>query len=126
MDVRRVSLGADETAKVFMDYYRRREVFGLFLSSGVCGNADATMEKLNGTARLLRGKYGFRGFIHLKVIPGASDAAIEEAVSLASNVSRRAARGAAMSPVSMKNWVTLSASDFRAPRSWPRSERPAR
>ena len=87
MDARRVSLSAEETASFFLDYYRRKKVFGLFLSSGVCGNADATMERLNGVARLLRRKHKFRGLIHLKVIPGASDAAVEEAVSLASNVS---------------------------------------
>jgi predicted DNA-binding helix-hairpin-helix protein len=45
------------------------------------------MERLNAVAGLLRKKYGFRGYIHLKIIPGASDAAIEEAVSLASTVS---------------------------------------
>jgi predicted DNA-binding helix-hairpin-helix protein len=45
------------------------------------------MERLNAVARLLRKKYRFRGYIHLKIIPGASDAAIEEAVSLASAVS---------------------------------------
>ena len=87
MDVRRCSLSAEETAKVFMDYYGQREVFGLFLSSGVVGSPDATMERLNGTARILRKKYRFRGYIHLKIIPGASDAAIEEAVSLSSAVS---------------------------------------
>ncbi len=86
-NVRRCSLGAEETANVFLDYYNRRKVFGLFLSSGVCGSADATMEKLNRVARLLRQKHHFRGYIHLKVIPGASDAAIEDAVSLASAVS---------------------------------------
>ncbi len=86
-NLRRCSLGAEETAKVFLDYYNKREVFGLFLSSGVCGSADATMEKLNQIARLLRGKFRFRGYIHLKVIPGASDAAIEDAVSLATAVS---------------------------------------
>jgi len=87
MDVRRCSLGAEETAKVFLDYYERRKVFGLFLSSGVLGSADATMDRLNTTASILRKKYEFRGYIHLKIIPGASDAAIEEAVSLASTVS---------------------------------------
>jgi len=86
-DIRRCSLGPEETAKVFLDYYERRKVFGLFLSSGVCGSADATMERLNGVARLLRKKHGFKGYIHLKVIPGASDAAIEEAVCLANAVS---------------------------------------
>ena len=86
-DIRRCSLGAEETARVFLDYYRQKKVFGLFLSSGVIGSPDATMDRLTTTARLLRRKHGFKGYIHLKVIPGASDAAIEEAVSLASAVS---------------------------------------
>jgi predicted DNA-binding helix-hairpin-helix protein len=87
MDVRRCSLGPEETAKVFWDYYNRRKVFGLFLSSGVLASPDATMDRLNATAHILRRKYRFKGYIHLKVIPGASDAAIEQAVSLASAVS---------------------------------------
>ena len=86
-DVRRCTLSPDETARVFLDYYNQREVFGLFLSSGVLGTPDATMERLNSTAGLLRKTYGYRGYIHLKIIPGASAAAIEEAVSLASTVS---------------------------------------
>ena len=80
MDVRRVSLAPEETAKVFLDYLNQRKVFGLFLSSGVTGSADTTMDKLNGVARLLRRKHRFKGYIHLKIIPGASDAAVEEAV----------------------------------------------
>ena len=86
-DIRRCSLGVEETASVFLDYYSRRKVYGLFLSSGVVGSPDATMDRLNGVAKLLRRKHKFKGYIHLKVIPGASDAAIEEAVSLASAVS---------------------------------------
>jgi predicted DNA-binding helix-hairpin-helix protein len=86
-DIRRCSLKPQETAEVFMDYYNRRKVFGLFLSSGMLGSADTTMDRLNSTAKILRKKFGFRGYIHLKIIPGASDAAIEEAVSLASAVS---------------------------------------
>jgi predicted DNA-binding helix-hairpin-helix protein len=86
-DIRRCSLGPAETAEVFLDYYNRKKVFGLFLSSGVAGSADATMERLNATAKILRKKHNYRGYIHLKIIPGASAAAIEEAVSLASAVS---------------------------------------
>ena len=86
-DIRRCSLGVEETANVFLDYFSRRKVHGLFLSSGVIGSADTTMDRLNGVAKLLRGKHKFKGYIHLKVIPGAADAAIEEAVSLASAVS---------------------------------------
>ena len=86
-DIRRCSLTPEETAKVFLDYYNQREVSGLFLSSAVCGSADTTMDRLNTTAELLRKKHGYRGYIHLKIIPGSSDAAIEEALSLASTVS---------------------------------------
>jgi len=87
MDIRRCSLGPDETARVFLDYHHQGKVFGLFLSSGVLGSPDATMDRLNATAHILRKKYQFKGYIHLKVIPGASGAAIEQAVSLASAVS---------------------------------------
>ena len=86
-DVRRCTLSEEETVNTFLDYFNRREVFGLFLSSGVLGTPDATMERLNRIARILRYKRGFRGYIHLKVIPGASANAIEEAVSLSTAVS---------------------------------------
>lgn len=85
--VPRCSLAPEETAKIFLDYYHRRKVAGLFLSSGVCRSPDATMDSLNTTAKILRQKHKFKGYIHLKIIPGASPAAVEEAVSLASMVS---------------------------------------
>ncbi len=86
-DAARCTLAAEEVACVFMDYVRRRQVFGLFLSSGVVRCADHTMDRLIAVAELLRHTHRYRGYIHLKVIPGASDAAIEKAVSLASAVS---------------------------------------
>src|SRR3990172_9469930 len=86
-DTRRCTLKPEEAASVFMGYLKRREVSGLFLSSGVMGTPDYTMGKINAVARLLRYKHHFRGYIHLKVIPGASDAAIEDSLSLASAVS---------------------------------------
>ncbi len=86
-DIRRCSLSPEETVTTFLDYLNRRKVFGLFLTSGVIGTPDATMDRLNTTARLLRRRHQFKGYIHLKIIPGASRAAIDEAVSLASAVS---------------------------------------
>jgi len=86
-DVRRCTLGEEETVNTFLDYFNRGEVFGLFLTSGVLGTPDATMERLNRVAKILRYKRRFKGYIHLKVIPGASANAIEEAVSLSSAVS---------------------------------------
>jgi predicted DNA-binding helix-hairpin-helix protein len=86
-NVRRCTLSPEEVARTFMEYFIRRKVFGLFLSSAVINNPDFTMDKINAVARLLRYKHHFRGYIHLKIIPGASDAAIEDAMSLSTAVS---------------------------------------
>ncbi len=86
-DVRRCTLQPEETANIFMEYLRKKKVFGLFLSSGVIGTPDNTMDRINAVARILRYKHEFKGYIHLKIIPGASDAAIEDSFSLASAVS---------------------------------------
>jgi predicted DNA-binding helix-hairpin-helix protein len=86
-NVRRCTLKPEEVASAFMEYHRRKRVFGLFLSSGVIGTPDNTMDRINAVARLLRYRHGFRGYIHLKIIPGASEAAIEDSLSLATAVS---------------------------------------
>lgn len=86
-DSQRCTLSREEIARSFLEYYRKGIVSGLFLSSGVTGNADRTMQIINDVAAILRRKENFRGYIHLKVIPGTCDAAVEEAVSLASAVS---------------------------------------
>jgi predicted DNA-binding helix-hairpin-helix protein len=86
-DTRRCSLTPQEVVKAFMSYYRSKRVFGLFISSGVVGSADSTMARLNAIAEILRHREGFKGYLHIKIIPGASDAAIEQTLSLASMVS---------------------------------------
>jgi len=86
-NVHRCSLRPEELANMFMEYLKKKMVFGLFLSSAVINNPDYTMEKINAVAHLLRYRHNFRGYIHLKIIPGASDAAIEDTLSLASAVS---------------------------------------
>ncbi|MDR1533717.1 MAG: radical SAM protein [Planctomycetota bacterium] len=85
--VRRCTLGADELARLFLEYNRRRRLLGLFVSSGIIRDPDHTMARLNTVAILLRRKYGYRGYLHLKVIPGASDEAVAEAAGLASALS---------------------------------------
>ena len=82
----RCSLSPEELAREFLSYYRARRVSGMFLTSGVTGSPDATMERINRTAQILR-RGQFKGYIHLKVIPGASEAAIRHCLSLASAVS---------------------------------------
>jgi len=83
----RCTASAEEIVRAFMDYYRRKMVQGIFLSSGVTHSPDSAMERINTIAGALRHKEGFRGYVHLKIIPGSSDAAIEKAVSLATTVS---------------------------------------
>ena len=83
---RRLSFAPEELARAFDAMYRRGLVKGLFLSSGVCG-ADRTMDRMIATVELLRRKYAFPGYIHLKILPGASPAHIERAVELATRVS---------------------------------------
>ncbi len=86
-DIRRCTLEVDETVRAFWHYYTQGKVFGLFVSSGVVGTPDDTMQRINTIAGVLRSRYKFRGYIHLKIIPGAGAAAIEQAVQLASAVS---------------------------------------
>lgn len=86
-NIRRCTLQSEEIANVFMQYVRKKKVFGLFLSSGVIGSPDYTMDRINAAARIIRYKHNYKGYIHLKIIPGASDAAIEDSISLANAVS---------------------------------------
>ncbi len=85
--VQRCALSPEEVVRAFMPYWRSGRVIGLFLTSGVCGHPDRAMARLIDTAERLRYKEQFRGVLHLKIIPGASPAAIKRAVALASTVS---------------------------------------
>ena len=85
-DIRRVHLTPDELARSFDLMYRAGLVESLFLSSGVIGT-HRTMDEMLATTELVRQRYGFRGYIHLKLLPGAEDAHIERAVELADRVS---------------------------------------
>lgn len=86
-DVPRVRFRAEELTSLFMDFYRRNYVEGLFLSSGITHSTAYTMSEMIKVAELLRSKYHFGGYIHLKILPGASDGEIAAAVHLADRVS---------------------------------------
>ncbi|MCQ2970646.1 Predicted DNA-binding protein with the Helix-hairpin-helix motif [Methanobrevibacter gottschalkii] len=83
----RLELSPEELARAFLGYYNRGLVNGLFLSSGISDDVDSTMEKQIETVSLLRKKYGYDDYIHLKVIPGASRDSIKRAMALANRVS---------------------------------------
>jgi putative DNA modification/repair radical SAM protein len=86
-DVRRISFGPDELARVFDQMVHSRLVEGLFLSSGVCGNAQRTMDRMLATVELIRRRYQFRGYVHLKLLPGITRAQVERAGQIAQRVS---------------------------------------
>lgn len=78
-DVPRAAFSSGELAELTIEFYRRNYIEGLFLSSGVIQNADYTMERMVRALRLLREKYRFNGYIHMKSIPGASSALVHQA-----------------------------------------------
>lgn len=84
---KRCTMTPDEIASTFMDYLKKQWLLGIFLSSGIVGTPDRTMQLLTDTATILRCKYKYRGYIHLKIIPGASDEAVRDAIRLSSAVS---------------------------------------
>ena len=77
-DIERAILTPDEIVRLTMNFYRRNYIEGLFLSSGVIKNADYTMEQMIAVAKKLRLEERFNGYIHMKVIPGASRELIHE------------------------------------------------
>jgi putative DNA modification/repair radical SAM protein len=78
-NVRRARFSVKEVVDLTLNFYRRNYIEGLFLSSGIIGSPDYTMELIVRVARSLRVEHGFRGYIHLKSIPDADPALIAEA-----------------------------------------------
>jgi len=83
----RLELEPDELARVFLSYYNNNYVSGLFLSSGISDDEESTMERTIETISLLRKKYEYNDYIHLKIIPGASKDSIKRAMALSNRVS---------------------------------------
>ena len=84
---RAFSYAPEELAKITLSLYRSNYIEGLFLSSGAGRDEDRVMERMVETVRLLRQKFAFSGYIHLKVLPGCSRAHIQQAIELADRVS---------------------------------------
>src|SRR4030042_6044114 len=86
-DFQRATFNPEEFAKIFMSLYQTKIAEGIFLSSGILKDGIFTQDKLIDTAEILRNKLGFRGYIHLKIMPGAEFAQVERAMQLADRVS---------------------------------------
>lgn len=83
----RASFTPEEVAELTIQFYRRNYIEGLFLSSAVEKSPDHTMENICRALEILRYKYNFWGYVHVKVIPGASPLLIQKAGMLADRMS---------------------------------------
>lgn len=78
-NVERARFSVQEVVDLTLNFYRRNYIEGLFLSSGIIRSGDYTMEQLVLVAKTLREVHGFRGYIHLKLIPEADPKLVDEA-----------------------------------------------
>lgn len=76
-----------ELANLVLDFYLRNYIEGLFLSSAIVKSPDYTCELMIKTLEILRFEKGFRGYIHVKAIPGADSLLIERLGYLADRMS---------------------------------------
>ncbi len=86
-DTLRTTFQPDELASTFDQIRRANLAEAIFISSAVAGGSTRTMERMLATAELLRRKYQFRGYLHLKLMPGAEADAIARALRFADRVS---------------------------------------
>ncbi len=70
-DVPRATFTPEEVCELTIGLYRRNYIEGLFLSSGIVYSPTYTMELIYRAVFLLRTKYRFQGYVHVKAIPGA-------------------------------------------------------
>jgi len=73
----RDTIPPDELAGTTVSMAKAGLIEGLFLSSGIGSSVPDTMSRMIDTVRILREKYLFDGYIHLKILPGSSIDLIE-------------------------------------------------
>jgi predicted DNA-binding helix-hairpin-helix protein len=86
-DFRRATFKPQEFAELFMKLNRANFAEGIFLSSGIAAGGANTQNKILDTAEILRKRLGFRGYMHLKIMPGAELGQVERLMQLADRVS---------------------------------------
>jgi len=83
----RALLKPEELVRIFLEAHRRGWCQGLFITTGIPGRPQKVMDDLIRVLELLRERHGFRGYIHVKMVPGAETAQVERLTSLATRVS---------------------------------------
>jgi predicted DNA-binding helix-hairpin-helix protein len=86
-DFRRATFKPNEFAELFMKLNQAKMAEGIFLSSGIAAGGANTQNRILDTAEILRKKFGYRGYMHLKIMPGAERGQVERTMQLADRVS---------------------------------------
>lgn len=86
-DFPRESFTPDEFAELAVNLTKAGLIQGIFLSSGVAGSGNITQDRLIKTAEILRKKKNYRGYLHLKIMPGSDFDQVFSAMQLADRVS---------------------------------------
>ena len=83
----RMTFTPDEMAGAFDTLQRANQVEGLFLSSGIIKGSITTQDKIINTVEIIRKQYEYKGYIHLKIMPGVEYDQLYRAMQLADRVS---------------------------------------
>lgn len=84
---KRITFSPDEMAKGFDTLHRSGQVDGLFLSSGIIKGSTTTQGKIIDTAEIVRHRYHYDGYLHLKIMPGVEYDQLYRIMQLADRVS---------------------------------------
>lgn len=84
---RRLSFKPEEMAASFDTVQRAGVADGLFLSSGIIKGSVTTQDKILDTVEIIRKKYQYAGYVHLKIMPGAEYDQVYRAMQLADRIS---------------------------------------
>jgi predicted DNA-binding helix-hairpin-helix protein len=85
--MRRETFNPDALAGAFDTLQRSKQVDGMFLSSGIIKGSVTTQDKIIDTAEIVRKKYNYRGYLHLKIMPGIEYDQLYRLMQLADRVS---------------------------------------
>lgn len=85
--MKRLTFTPDELASGLDTLQRSGRVQGMFLSSGIIKGSVTTQDRIIDTAEIVRSRYGYRGYLHLKVMPGAEYEQLYRLMQLADRVS---------------------------------------
>ncbi len=83
----RVTFKPDEMAQSFDQLQRAKIADGIFLSSGIIKGSVTAQDKILDTIEIIRHKYHYKGYVHLKIMPGAEYDQLFRAMQLADRVS---------------------------------------